>query len=394
MILNLGGTVRTKTAEATLARLTPLLPLFGITRVAAQEGLGGIKIPVSVCYRPDARLLSTSQGKGISRALADVSAIMESIESFHAERLEASNIIETTSNLRRMGKDFIDPVELNPSQFRSVYSENDFIHWIPLIRLSDQKEILVPRSYICLDSTKPMSAISSYAFEPSTNGVASGNTLEEAIVHGLYELIERHCISEFFNLLPEEKESRVLDLTTIQNASHLQELMQLINEGDLSLVASARHNVLGIPVFKAFVQEKNETIRTIGYGGYGAHPLPEIALSRAITEAIQGRVTLINSCRDDVYPRYYQSYNTALSDYLPPPLPDDLGRFHWKDVPHPPFFSTFNEILKWTLDLLNKHGFQNTCIYNHQRPEYGDIPVVSVISPGLGFNMESLSARD
>src|SRR3954470_22734659 len=100
MFLDLGGTIRAQSAEETLARLKPLLPRFGITRVMAQEGLGDSAIPVSVSCRPNSRLLSTSQGKGITRALADVSAIMESIEIFHVERLPPPVLTASTAEMR------------------------------------------------------------------------------------------------------------------------------------------------------------------------------------------------------------------------------------------------------------------------------------------------------
>src|SRR6185295_9391210 len=60
---DLGGTVRARSARDTLAQLAPLLPRFGITRLVAQEGLAGIDIPVTICFRPNARGYSSSQGK-------------------------------------------------------------------------------------------------------------------------------------------------------------------------------------------------------------------------------------------------------------------------------------------------------------------------------------------
>jgi YcaO-like protein with predicted kinase domain len=65
-----GGTVRERTAEEALDRLKPLLPEFGITRIADVTGLDTIGIPVMTVVRPVARSLSVSQGKGVTKELA------------------------------------------------------------------------------------------------------------------------------------------------------------------------------------------------------------------------------------------------------------------------------------------------------------------------------------
>src|SRR5215470_16074509 len=83
---DLGGTVRQITAEETLARLKPILPEFGITRLANITGLDTIGIPVWTAVRPLGLSLSVSQGKGVTQELAIMSGIMESIEVFHAEQ--------------------------------------------------------------------------------------------------------------------------------------------------------------------------------------------------------------------------------------------------------------------------------------------------------------------
>src|SRR5687768_18616303 len=90
---DLGGTVRYRDPADTLAWIRPLLPAFGITRIANVTGLDRIGIPVWMCIRPDARCLSVSQGKGVTDELAQISAIMESIELYHAERAAEPDMI-------------------------------------------------------------------------------------------------------------------------------------------------------------------------------------------------------------------------------------------------------------------------------------------------------------
>ena len=71
----------------TLARLKPLPPKMGITRLANVTGLDVIGIPVVMSVRPCSRSLSVSQGKGLDLDSAKVSAAMESVEGYHAERV-------------------------------------------------------------------------------------------------------------------------------------------------------------------------------------------------------------------------------------------------------------------------------------------------------------------
>jgi YcaO-like protein with predicted kinase domain len=59
------GTHRLVPPAETLARLRPLLPKLGITRVANVTGLDTIGIPVAMAVRPNSRSLSVSQGKGL-----------------------------------------------------------------------------------------------------------------------------------------------------------------------------------------------------------------------------------------------------------------------------------------------------------------------------------------
>ena len=81
------GTDRIVPPDATLARVRPLLPAMGITRIANVTGLDRIGIPVVMVSRPNSRSLSLSQGKGLDLAAAKASGVMEAIEAYHAETI-------------------------------------------------------------------------------------------------------------------------------------------------------------------------------------------------------------------------------------------------------------------------------------------------------------------
>ena len=72
----------------TLARVMPYMPEMGITRIANVTGLDRIGVPVVMVCRPNSYSIAVSQGKGITLDAAKASGLMESIETWHAERIE------------------------------------------------------------------------------------------------------------------------------------------------------------------------------------------------------------------------------------------------------------------------------------------------------------------
>src|ERR1700722_10126568 len=81
------GTHRLVSPAETLARARPLLPMMGITRIANVTGLDTIGIPVMMACRPNSRSVAVTQGKGLDLDAARASAVMESIEGYHPERI-------------------------------------------------------------------------------------------------------------------------------------------------------------------------------------------------------------------------------------------------------------------------------------------------------------------
>ncbi len=380
MILNLGGTIRSCTAADTLKRVKPLLPIFGITRVASQEGLSDMKVPVSFAYRPNGRCLSASQGKGMTRELADVSAIMEAIELFHAERLPPATVNASVSALRSSQIRFISPDRLEPSKLSSLFSEEESIGWLSFTNLIDGQSVLVPREFINMDRIAKRTEISTLGLSPSGNGLASGNTSEEAILHGVYELIERQAIYEYnFSPEPADGSHRYLDLHSVSEIPLVAGLLHELEKADVSLTVKAIHGSLNIPVFEAAIEENSVLSRgNFEFKGHGSHYSAEIALVRAITEAIQSRVTIITAARDDIYPWLYR-----FQDLVSVPREKIAPTLKWNQVPPSMSFESHQQALQWTLEKLSAHGFKDICYFNHQREEYGNIPVVHVVCPGL-----------
>ena len=379
--LNLGGTVRSFKATETLERLQPLLSSFGITRVANVTGLDTINIPVVLCVRPNGRCLSVSQGKGISLPLAKASAIMESIETYHAENLPSSEIRasyqEITSNYNAL-----DPTVLNQGQQWSRYSQDTPLDWLSGFDLVTGEKVYVPRGYLCLDTTKVYR--DRELFNTTSNGLASGNHLLEAIAHGLLEVIERDSDWRWSQLSDQLKIRTLVDNSTIQSPL-LQSLLDHFEDAGVSVFLYNLTSDLGIPVYKCIIAEEENPYRTIGLcEGFGCHLAKEIAVSRAITEAAQSRLTMIAGSRDDMFASTYttseETSQISVSQFLA-----EFGNYAKLDFEQSPDFPstmTFESDLWQLCQRLQEQSFEQVIVVNHTKAEF-DIPVVHVIVPGM-----------
>ena len=86
--------------EETLAHASTLARALGITRIANVTGLDCIGVPVAMAYRPNARSLAVSPGKGLDLVAAKTSAIMEAIEGWHAERILSPLVLASVNEVR------------------------------------------------------------------------------------------------------------------------------------------------------------------------------------------------------------------------------------------------------------------------------------------------------
>src|SRR5690606_1525030 len=87
--------------EELLVRLSPLMKIAGITRLANITGLDQIGIPVALAVRPLSRSISVSQGKGVTLHAAKISAVMESLEQFFAEHIDVPLTLSSARDLCR-----------------------------------------------------------------------------------------------------------------------------------------------------------------------------------------------------------------------------------------------------------------------------------------------------
>jgi ribosomal protein S12 methylthiotransferase accessory factor len=381
MMYDLGGTIRATTAEQTLTRIEPLLlPKFGITRVADITGLDKINIPTYLAIRPNAKILSTAQGKGFTKPLAKISALMECIEFWHAENVREPDLVGSYNQLKsRYALAALEPVLRGPVKYKNILDRP--LPWILTREIFSNQDIFIPYPLVNLDSTNLPLGYES--FLPISIGLASGNTFAEAVCHGLYEVIERDCVYRYAKIGKNESEKRQVVLESI-DCPHNQALIHHIQQANLKLYIWDVSSAIGLPTFFVALDDPDDAEPVGVFLGYGAHLSRTIALSRAITEAVQSRLTLISGSRDDMLPILYKNKIKHHTAYGTPKL-------DFNQCPNLPIPTTFDECIEVTKNLLQKQGINQVFLFDHTRPDIG-IAVVHTFIPALNF--KSKHSRD
>lgn len=293
------GTHRSASPAETLERIRPYLGRCGITRIANITGLDRIGIPVTLAIRPNGKTLSNSSGKGVSLDAAMVSGAMEGIELFHAEETELPTFQLPYEGL---GESRI-PMEDLPFTAHNLFNQWWPYTWTMGWDIMNQEEVPVP--WWAIQMANHASRLRDlHTFQVTSNGLASGNNLLEAINAGLFEAIERDAAAcQEFALRQSGRMYPAVELARVEYPV-VCELIDRLLKADMGLALFDITSDIAVPVYMAYVYDQN--ISSVGVGqGFGAHLDPETAMSRAITEACQGRAVAIAGSRDDILRHTY-----------------------------------------------------------------------------------------
>lgn len=370
------GTHRAATLAATWKRFAPLAPRAGITRLAELTGLDTLGIPVYAAIRPMGRSLSTQQGKGLTSLAAKVSALMESLETWTAEHLALPVV---RGSLRELAARAVDVRQL--PRHRGRIDRDARWRWVRGFSLGGAREVLVPEQAVSLDTTSVVGR--QPLFDMSSNGLASGNVLVEAIVHGLCEVIERDAEAAWRRAGGDRR----IVLDTLPDGPCRAIVERITRTGARVFVWDLESDTGICVIGAAIVEDPHEPAwRPLGfYQGFGAHCLPEIAIARALTEAAQTRLTYIAGGRDDFFPFDYERATDPelLADIWErlaapcddPALFDDLPR-----IDAPSLGVALEELVARVDDVI---------VVDLTHPELG-VPVVKVLVPGRATDIEAM----
>jgi len=373
------GTHRLATPDETLARVRPHAARMGITRLGNITGLDRIGIPVAVAVRPNSRSVSVSQGKGLELPQAMASALMEACEGFHAEaigptRRAAYRDIAASESTARPDTLCAGVRPFDPAALIEWVEGDDLLRggscWVPTEIVHTDYALPHPDGY----------------FLAGSNGLASGNHLVEAVGAALYELVERDALALWMARPLRQRAGAILDLASVDDPD-CQALLARYSAAGIAVRVWNLTTDIGITAFLCEIRDlaagDPQALRR--FHGSGCHADRAIALSRALTEAAQTRLTYIAGIRDDLSPTEYKS---APDDDIREALLDALAR---ETAPvlfaAAPTFAAddLTEDLRWALGRLTASGIERVVAVDLTRRDF-EIPVVRLVIPGLEWD--------
>ncbi|MGH3760055.1 YcaO-like family protein [Actinophytocola sp.] len=286
------GTHRVRPLAETVELARACLPAAGVSRVADVTGLDCLGIPVVNTIRPDAEPhnLTVTCGKGVTREAAVASAMMEAVERHCGEQGGRAGAPGTMAEVAALSE---DATPLHPTRLVLArdheWTPDTPLEWWPTLNLADERLVLVPAAAVFTPYKKPPRLIGGYS-----DGLAAGNSPTEAVVHALYELVERDCTAFGETLLDGVR----LDLDSLDEpAAGLAD--RLVRSG-VELHLFMFTNDIGVPTAYAVIDDTVRRLPWLVCAGAGCHLDPAVAVCRAITEAVQSRLSIISGGREDL----------------------------------------------------------------------------------------------
>jgi len=378
-----GDSQRVLDGEATLKKASAGLDTIGVTRIANITDLDRLGIPVFSGIRPTAAdgAISVYSGKGVNPQQARISTIMECYERCLAER----NGVNADIDENVAADEFMATMEeaagqhdlIRPEEFLmpQPLDSSSLIEWTEGFDLLSGKEVYVPSNSVYHPYDAP--GMSAHLFRSNTNGLASGNVMEEAILHGLLEVIERDALSmaEFnrnpgMELVLTEEDGQAYEMLKAFRDSGVDiRLWVLLHDTPVTTVVAATDDV----------QLKDPALLVMGAG---SHLRPEIAVMRAITEAAQSRVVQIHGAREDtiredLVRKIGYERMRRMNDYWYEEGVDKISLADMQDISSPTPAGNINTVLSH----LEKIA-RNAIVVDLSRSSI-NIPVVRVIIPGF-----------
>jgi oxazoline/thiazoline synthase len=340
-------------------------------------------------------LRSLNAGKGTSDAQARASGLCEGLERYSG--VFRGDEPRRRMRMRDLGGSAIplgDCLLFSDRQYRERDARNGtgslfsfipvpfdpeaVLEWSPVWSLTRREVRYLPTAFCYYDYPQPCEQTSCIA---CSNGNAAGNTLEEAILQGFLELVERDSVALWWY-------NRVrrpgVDWRSF-GEPYLDRLRTFLHEHGREFWVIDLTADLGIPVFASICRRTDGPPEQI-MQGFGAHLDPRVALLRAVTEMNQMLSSplldpegkeLGDQNADPETAHWLATATTANQPYLlpdggPPRTAASYPRV-WTD--------DLTEDVRACQALVEEVGLE-MLVLDQTRPEVG-LPVAKVIVPGL-----------
>ena len=257
---------------------------------------------------------------------------------------------------------------------RSPLTEHVVLDWVAGQGSLTGKKTFAPADVVRLDLT-PCVDYASALFEVTSNGLATGNTVAEAVLHGLVEVIERDSVAG--DLARPQRERRYVDPATCRHPA-ARRTFEALRAADCTVLACDITGRVGLPCYAAVVWSPDVPVSC---GGFGCHVDRDIAIGRAMAEAAQTRLALIAGTRDEIDSDCYRPAERPAEPSYQAPLPDETGWVSGTDL---------DAVIRHCAALVATVTGAEPFAVPITQPDIG-IPAVKVIAPGLRMmNHETL----
>ncbi|MEO0632989.1 MAG: TOMM precursor leader peptide-binding protein [Pseudomonadota bacterium] len=399
---------RPETPETTFARYQHLVsPLMGVikgvypvpmlTETPIRSYMAGHNFALKndhIAFLKDG-LRSNSSGKGKTDAQARTSALCEALERYSGTFRREEEVIE--ASLNELGDEAVDPTTVMLYSERQYAARDEWnatgsrfsvvpqafdpdakIMWSPVWSWTQERRRLIPTSLAYYNVTDVDGAF--YCWGDS-NGAAAGGNLEDALLQGALEVIERDGVAIWWmNRLSRP----AVDLDSFEDP-YIDEMRAFYGARGRAFWVLDLTNDVGIPCMAAVNRRTSGPTEDIVMG-FGAHLDPRIALSRCITEMNQFMPAVLHVGEDGV--THY-----AFDD------PDTLNWWRTATLENQPYIAPSEAPAKTPCDYdfraegsvsdNVRHVFgrfedlgHEVLILDQTRPDIG-LPVAKVIVPGM-----------
>jgi ribosomal protein S12 methylthiotransferase accessory factor len=405
----LDGGHRVRSPEATLQRYEHLVsPITGVVaRLERAAPVGGVlhtyvagsnvAIPPRSLRALRTGLRSRSGGKGITDLQARASALCEGLERHSG--IFRGDEPRRRARMRDLGEAGIHPnacLQFSERQYQErtawnrrcspkhmvplPFDEDAVVSWTPVWSLTRRETRFLPTAFCFY--RYPVHEESAFCVACS-NGNAAGNTLEEAILQGFLELVERDAVGLWwYNRL----RKRAVALESFDEP-YLHQVQAYLRTWSRDLRVLELTSDLGIPAFVAVSRRTDGQSEQIMLG-FGAHLDARIGVLRAVTELNQLMAPLLSTAADRTRELLPDDGDPAIRNWLTtariadhPYLVPDPDQ---PPMPAPPGLRGSEDLREDVLAcqaLVERHGME-MLVLDQTRPDIG-LPVVKVIVPGL-----------
>lgn len=373
---------RTTPLSVTEKNAMYLCKKYGITRVTDTTKLDIIGMPVYAAIRPNAEKgsLCVSSGKSTCRQSAKIGAMVEALELRMAEIDLDRDTIHATS-IKKFEEKLTFPIEefcLHRQWLLAEdWKDDKTIRYVEGDCLISNKKVPIPLELVFFPIEK---SLNDELFISSSNGLSGGNTKEEAIVHSLFEVIERHVLS-ISNVTFNQT------LVTEYYVHEFENIKKKLDSIGIDIKITYCQNEFGLPMFVTYLIDSQIIYGVSICRGQGLHWNKDIAFMRAVTEAIQSRLTNIHGGRDDIVNRYHHFNNLKEEEdsynYMIKSL-EGLDKVKWGSIKSVPFDESFEEQTIALSEILVQNGYDKIFIYDLSN-KHDALKFVKLVVPKLEY---------